>query len=304
MNTVNQMIEQKFWIRFELGLDPLNNSAYFDEMNDRASSIIKFVFSNDDEVHVVNRISFLKGSRLSELPAMSRYFKSKESMRNLTLETIPYEYDENDIEFLTNEFIVKTTFQDIRTSYLITALGNKDFRRKPRVRGNIYLLNVTKQILFHMYDDRGCDVYANNKEALLPLYHRNRKWILDYNRIYIDGLFGEGLAGYSESEDEKRLRQANNEAKMKETQINLFRINTHHIIHSLEIPTNESIPFEKETAQTGFSLRVQYKESDTTIYDLVKAEALALIDYQSELMSLYAKKYRGIYHGWKIERSN
>jgi hypothetical protein len=298
------MIEQKFWIRFELGLNPLKNSAYFDEVNYRASSILKFVFSNDDEVHVVNRISFLKGNRLCELPSMRRYFKSKESMRNLTLETIPYEHDESDIEFLTNEFIVKTTFQDIRYSYLITALGNKDFRRKPRVRGNIYLLNVTKQILFHMYDDRGCDVYANNKEALLPIYHKNRKWILDYNRIYIDGLFGEGLVGYSESEDEKRLRQTNNEVKIKETQINLYRVNTCHIIHSLEIPANKSIPFEEETGQTGFSLTMQYKVSNTIIYDLVKTEALALIDYQSELMSLYAKKYRGIYHGWKIERSN
>nr|WP_246187573.1 DUF3885 domain-containing protein [Ornithinibacillus caprae] len=44
-------------------------------------------------------------------------------------------------------------------------------------------------MIYHLYDDRGCDVIASNKEDLYSLYKECNKWILDYDRVEIDKVF-------------------------------------------------------------------------------------------------------------------
>ena len=44
-------------------------------------------------------------------------------------------------------------------------------------------------MIYHFYDDRGCDVIASNKEDLHQLYIACHDWILDYDRDQIDQLF-------------------------------------------------------------------------------------------------------------------
>lgn len=120
----------------------------------------------------------------------------------------------------TTQYSLKLKKEDIRLGYLFQVLSNINFGRKPRIEGNLYLLNLSKSILLHMYDDRGCDVYSLDKESLLPLYHRYRNWILDYNRVQIDHIFEEGLFNYSETSTEMENRLQTNKLKVQETRIN------------------------------------------------------------------------------------
>lgn len=53
----------------------------------------------------------------------------------------------------------------------------------------VYLLNPDEKILIHLYDDRGLDVVAKDKEKLYPLYEIFYDWILDYERESIDKIF-------------------------------------------------------------------------------------------------------------------
>ncbi|WP_068604429.1 DUF3885 domain-containing protein [Paenibacillus swuensis] len=301
-SVVNNMFKQKYWIRFELGLVALKEKAYLDEVMQRSKSICNFLFSKNDEVHVINRISYLKEKGKHEKLDMQRFFKTKQTVKHLEHEVIPYEY-EDDEQMVTSEYRVRVKFEDIRMSYLLTALANQDFGRKPCVYGNVMLFNATKQILFYIYDDRGCDVYGVSKESLLPLYHQYRRWILDYDRIHIDNVFGEGLANVSETETERSARQYANELKVKSTNINLHSDNTCHISYLLEISNDHSKQFEEEIGETGFTLSLQRKDQFTSVYQVTKTEALALIDYQSELMNVYSKKYGGVYGGWDIVRA-
>lgn len=59
----------------------------------------------------------------------------------------------------------------------------------------------------------------------------------------------------------------------------------------------------KEIEQTGFIIEVDNKYNDYNVLKVMKTEALALIDYQTELMSLYSKKYNGKYKGWSVKRA-
>jgi hypothetical protein len=52
-----------------------------------------------------------------------------------------------------------------------------------------YLIDSHNLILFHLYDDRGLDVVAVDKESLRPLYESFSVWILDNDRKKIDLMF-------------------------------------------------------------------------------------------------------------------
>ncbi|WP_234703455.1 DUF3885 domain-containing protein [Metabacillus indicus] len=47
----------------------------------------------------------------------------------------------------------------------------------PRNGIDIFFINTSRKMIYHLYDDRGCDVIASRKEDLLPLYHELNEWI-------------------------------------------------------------------------------------------------------------------------------
>jgi Domain of unknown function (DUF3885) len=52
-----------------------------------------------------------------------------------------------------------------------------------------FFLNISKKIIYHLYDDRGCDVIAADREHIRLLYEVRNEWILDYDRDKIDSTF-------------------------------------------------------------------------------------------------------------------
>ena len=56
---------------------------------------------------------------------------------------------------------------------------------------SVYLLCSGTRVLYHLYDDRGLDIAAADKETIRPLYQKFKGWILDYDRQAIDKTFAE-----------------------------------------------------------------------------------------------------------------
>lgn len=105
-NVVNQLFKQKYWMRFELGISGLEEKAYFNEVMQRSYSICNFLFSKNDEVYVINRISYLKEDSMHEKLDMHRYFKTKRAVKHLEHQVFPYEY-EDDEQMVTSEYRVR-----------------------------------------------------------------------------------------------------------------------------------------------------------------------------------------------------
>ena len=55
---------------------------------------------------------------------------------------------------------------------------------------SVYFLNSRDHVLFHLYDDRGADVAAADRELLRPLCEACRDWIPDDDREKIGQMFG------------------------------------------------------------------------------------------------------------------
>lgn len=64
-----------------------------------------------------------------------------------------------------------------------------DLDEKRNFLSDVFLINATKDIVMFMYDDRGCEVIAKNKEIIRDLYKKYKEWIPDYERESIDNLF-------------------------------------------------------------------------------------------------------------------
>jgi len=304
MNLLDQLKnEQNYWIRFELGLNQLDGREYLKEMNHRATTIFNSAFDNSDDILIVVNSSNPVDCKETENPNIKRFIKNKKLIYGLKYNTIAFEHDNEETKMETKQYSLKVKKHDIRLGYLIQSIGNSDFSRKPCVNGSVYLINLSKDTLFHMYDDRGCDIYGLEKEKLLPLYHKFRKWILDYNRIQIDSNFKQGLFNLYETSEDKRKRLKLNEKKVKEIGINLYQVNTCNITHELEFPKEFAEEFLSEMKQTGFEISFEPMHNDSIILRATKKEALALVDYQTELMSLYSIKYNGKYNGWSASKA-
>lgn len=302
VNIVKEVTAHALYIRFELGLGSLMDEAYRSEGIHRANAICRSVFDPEDHVIFLHHTSYSRNEKRVSIVRLKRFFKTR-LRQQLSSSVLPYEFDESEEDLYTFEWKAEIKAKEIRIPYVLESIENLDFRRKPEAGGQIYLYNKTKGILFHMYDDRGCDVYSSDKDVLLPLYHQHRKWILDYNRYQIDNLFGEGLAGIIETDEEQKARRKSNKKKIVESGIHLRRINTCRIAHYFEIPLADADTFAKELAFTSFEIeRVSETDSRVT-FTAAKTEALAQIDYQSHLMSMYGKKY-GVYIGWGCVRAD
>ncbi|MEA4895914.1 MAG: DUF3885 domain-containing protein [Oscillospiraceae bacterium] len=54
---------------------------------------------------------------------------------------------------------------------------------------NVYFADTHDFFILHLYDDRGADLMAANRELLRPIYENLNSWILDYDREKINELF-------------------------------------------------------------------------------------------------------------------
>ena len=64
-----------------------------------------------------------------------------------------------------------------------------DFKEPHFLASNVFFLNTTAEILYHLYDDRGLDVVAIDKMTLQPIYQSYHTWLLDYDREAMKKLF-------------------------------------------------------------------------------------------------------------------
>lgn len=300
-----------YHLRFELG-DPFKNGTEerIGQVVSRVTTLFEEVFKPEDFIYLyIKEWNCTEDSMFGNpTPDYLDTLLSKQKVEEETLFDIEEDYDEVTDQTLEikNEYKIKFVYSRLKSinyKEILEGIGNYEQGRNPSIGQSVYFINTEKGLLFHMYDDRGCDVYSLTKETLMPLYTNFRKWILDYNRIEIDNAFEEGLFSYYETTEEKDKRLRVNRLKVKKTKINLSKDNTCHITHALAIPNEYVKKCIKEIGETGFTITIDSENSGITIINATKKEALALVDYQSELMFLYSRKYKGEYQGWSVEKA-
>ncbi len=182
-------------LRFELGIpyDGVGNPSYFTNVLLRSSMIFREVFDTDDQMIVV-----VKSFRCIEPYAcikqgeeiFTKYIKDKELIKQINcLELEKYYEDNSELSGIIYQNILLCNIESIDYIGILKAISYQDFDIEPYITDAVFFINPYKHIIFYMYDDRGMDLIAENKEALLPLYQKYSNWILSYDKERIDKIF-------------------------------------------------------------------------------------------------------------------
>ncbi|MCE7072561.1 DUF3885 domain-containing protein [Dyadobacter sp. CY327] len=183
----------EFGLRFDLQVDETSTDEYFREVTRRASIIFKTAFDKSDTIFLV----FMDYQcRRRKIRFRNYIFKQVSNLKKTEVlyskEKGLYQPDGNfDVA------IIKLTADRINYENILTAIGHSDFPpRQPRLDNSgfltskeVYFINIEKKLIFHMYDDRGLDIVATDKETLRPIYKGHNDLILGYDRERIDKQF-------------------------------------------------------------------------------------------------------------------
>ncbi|WP_453996178.1 DUF3885 domain-containing protein [Bacillus nitroreducens] len=184
-------------IRFELGVEWFtdiddHNSRYVRDCYNRAITLFEALHSPTDDLYIVIDVNdYDKGKSLKQqLKNFSPYVK-KSLLYRLKHQELPYIFPEEDEEgtYKTHRFTLTCKPSDMNYVRLLIAICNQDLGLRPRMLHRTYFVNINRKTIFHVYDDRGCDVLAASPSTLKDVYTRYNDWILDYDRTKIEKLF-------------------------------------------------------------------------------------------------------------------
>lgn len=185
-------------IRFKLGVkydynNIYENCPYLEGVYNRAITLFQSLHSKTDDIYIVVDVNdFADGETFKhKLNIFSKYVKEKSDLFKLQKNTIPYVFPEDDEDGLykTHRFTLKCKVSDLKYIPMLKAICNQDMGIKPSIFHRVYFINVNKNTIFHIYDDRGCDVLATSPNTIRDMYHTYNDWILDYDRNKIDKVF-------------------------------------------------------------------------------------------------------------------
>lgn len=184
-------------IRFELGVEwkreyDYPNNPYVLGCYKRAITLFEAIHSPTEDILVVIDVNdFNKGKNFRrQLKNYSPYVK-RSLLFKLKHQVLPYIFPEDDEEgkYKTHRFTLKCKTSDFKYVPLLKTICNQDLGLKPSIFHRVYFININRKTIFHVYDDRGCDLLAPSPDSIRDIYKKYNAWILDYDKPEIDQVF-------------------------------------------------------------------------------------------------------------------
>ncbi|WP_262982833.1 MULTISPECIES: DUF3885 domain-containing protein [unclassified Bacillus (in: firmicutes)] len=153
-------------------------SVVLEKAGDRALEIVRYAFDPEDNMLLVTDVYTQHEHELTKRKLLVYQKYVRRQVRNrLRHELLTYVRPELDEPLTLERFTLMCQLQDIRLRPLLYAICREDFYApnqimKGKLDDEIYLINLSKQMIFHLYDDRGCDLIAADPECLRPRLRR------------------------------------------------------------------------------------------------------------------------------------
>lgn len=168
------------FIRFDLGGEDNNEKKErVVQAATRASTLWEEIFPDKEAQITVLAYDYLYADEYTKPQGILRKFLPKESFEELynAVETrIVSDEDEDDrVRVIIGNIHVK----DIDAPALFRSIANTEMDFSPALFARMFFIDQSRNILFYMYDDRGCVVEAQSATQLQPLYEARKSWILE-----------------------------------------------------------------------------------------------------------------------------
>ncbi|WP_018885520.1 DUF3885 domain-containing protein [Paenibacillus massiliensis] len=182
-------------IRFEMGANVEEPEARAAQVKQRAVALYNALNQPEDDVLVVLFMDKWMDEPVDALEqgvteAFNTYI-DQNHIGPLGKKEQEYRYKEPDDsdDVMTIRYAVRVKSRYVKIADLMEAIAKQTLGVEPTVDGDIYVLNTTNRTIFHLYDDRGLDIVAADREMLRTIYEQYNGWILDYDRDRIDATF-------------------------------------------------------------------------------------------------------------------
>ncbi|MBG9912283.1 hypothetical protein ABD83_12405 [Bacillus xiamenensis] len=188
--------EWPYGLRFEVADWSLGKeSDVLEKAGDRAFDIVRYAFHPEDEMLFVTDVYTQHEHELTKRKLLVyQKYVDRQVRHRLRHERLTYVQPNLEETMKIERFMLHCQMQDIRLRPLLHAICQEDFYTpnqimKGKLGYEIYLINLSKQMIFHLYDDRGCDLIAADPEHLRPVYEGLQHWLLTYDLARMDQLF-------------------------------------------------------------------------------------------------------------------
>ncbi|PCK22713.1 hypothetical protein CEY02_03405 [Bacillus pumilus] len=185
-----------YGLRFEVADWSLGKeSVVLEKAGDRAFKIVKYAFHPEDDILLVTDVYTQHAHELTKRKLLVyQKYVHRQVRHRLRHELLTYVRPELEEALKLERFTLNCQLEDIRLRPLLRAMCQEDFYApnqimKGKLDYEIYLMNLSKKMIFHLYDDRGCDLIAAEPKRLRPLYEGLQHWLLEYDRPQMDRLF-------------------------------------------------------------------------------------------------------------------
>ncbi|MEH7403827.1 DUF3885 domain-containing protein [Gottfriedia acidiceleris] len=182
-------------IRFELGVEWERGYVYPDNpyilgCYKRAITLFEAIHSSIEDIFVVMDVNdFERGKQIKRKLVNFPPYVEKSLLYRLKHQTKPYVFPEDDEEGTYKTHRFKCNTNEFKYHSLLKAICNHDLGISPRVFHRVYFININKKTIFHIYDDRGCDLLATSPDTIRDIYDIYNEWILDYDKPNIEKVF-------------------------------------------------------------------------------------------------------------------
>lgn len=182
-------------IRFEVGVSmdvdyTIPHNPYIQGCYRRAITLFEALHQEDDDIFVVMDVNNVHG--FNHLKRRLKHFHryvDKSLLYSLKHEVLSLYPEEEEDCIETHRFTLSCKAGELHHVNLLKAICNQDFGLTPNQSNRVYFINQRTKTIFHVYDDRGCDLIAVSALDIKDMNETFNDWILDYDREEIDEVF-------------------------------------------------------------------------------------------------------------------
>jgi hypothetical protein len=179
-------------LRFELGYGHPNGSdERIIQATQRATRLFREMFSEDDSLILIIKDFDSSGKEIcpsnppGHLYTLIRGFGD----RRASVEIVQVPDVSEDYSY--RQLLVPASVRELDCYKIFQGITHREQGRLPRINEAVYFVNTDRDIVFHMYDDRGCLLYADRPDKLQRLYRERSDWLVDYHRGHFGAVFGQ-----------------------------------------------------------------------------------------------------------------
>lgn len=160
------------------------NMQRFHTIYKQVSAIVPILFKKMDDVLVVVNSYPHETNKVVYPNFFKRYVKKQELKYSLHLHEFQWQFDEDNL--FVQQMTLFCKVSDLKLEHLLKTLIHEDFYPlQPRLRKahclyapDVFLINVNTNCIFHLYDDRGCEIINADKELHNKLLETFNGWEL------------------------------------------------------------------------------------------------------------------------------